>query len=444
MRLCPAGNPQQPAAGLSNVRLVCASFADLGAEFGAFDYIVSHGVFSWVNEATQDAMLGFCSQRLTPRGVAYISYNTYPGWRMRGIVRDLMRYHLSAFANPEPALAVQQARAMLQFAAEQLPQRDSAYGRLLQEEMAHLATQPDYYLFHEHLEQDNHPLYFHEFAARAAAHRLQYLADADLASMFAHNFPSEVAQTVLRIAPDIVRAEQIMDFLRNRAFRQTLLCSHAVPLNRNLRADVLHGLAIAAPLRQVDSAVSGSASYSTPAGVQLATPDAAIKAALDTLALRWPQPAPFASLLLEVTARLQRPLADPEVQAIGDFLLRMLAASALEIWPMPAPQAVTEIGERPRASVVAREQARRALPVANLRHDAVNLDALGQFMLPLLDGEHDQAALAQAVFAAFRSGALVMNDNGQPVTDESRWLSEAPVAVDRALQSLAKAWLLKG
>lgn len=432
-------------AGLRNVRLICASFTDLPPELGEFDYIISHGVFSWVDTATQDAMLALCEQRLAPRGVAYISYNTNPGWRMRGTVRDLMRYHLSAFAQPEPALAIQQARAMLQFAAEQLPQRESAYALLLKEEMANLAALPDYYLFHDHLEHENHPLYFHEFAAQAATHGLQYLAEADLATMFAHNFAPDVAKTLLRIAPDIVRSEQIMDFLRNRTFRQTLLCRQDVTLTRNLQAHVLQGLALASPLRAENpsSALDDSTEvgYSTPNGAQLRTPVPAVKAALQILAQQWPQPLRYDDVLTQSGTRLQRPLQQQEQQAVSDYLLRMLAAGALEMWSSP-PAYAMEVSARPKVTPLVREQASRGLPVANQRHENVGLDAVARELLPLLDGEHDHNALAEAVLAAFRSGRLVMNDNGQPVSDEARWLAQAPSVVRTCLESLARAALL--
>ena len=58
-----------------------------------FDYIICHGVYSWVLEATRAAILRLCRDGLTNHGVAYISYNTYPGWRLRQVVREAMLFH---------------------------------------------------------------------------------------------------------------------------------------------------------------------------------------------------------------------------------------------------------------------------------------------------------------------------------------------------------------
>src|SRR4051794_13106921 len=68
------------AMGLKNVTLRHASIMDVDDSYGQFDYILAHGVFSWVPTEVRDKILDICSKRLTANGVAYVSYNTYPGW----------------------------------------------------------------------------------------------------------------------------------------------------------------------------------------------------------------------------------------------------------------------------------------------------------------------------------------------------------------------------
>ena len=70
-------------AGLSNVELRTFNIADIDAAFGKFDYIICHGVYSWVPAAVQQAILRVCSDNLSDKGVAYVSYNVYPGWKAR-------------------------------------------------------------------------------------------------------------------------------------------------------------------------------------------------------------------------------------------------------------------------------------------------------------------------------------------------------------------------
>ena len=100
------------ALQLSNVKLVAASVMDIDESFGEFDYIIAHGIYSWVPNAVQEKILDICQRNLAPRGVAYVSYNTLPGWRTRGMIRDLMRYHALQFETAGER--VPQARAMLE------------------------------------------------------------------------------------------------------------------------------------------------------------------------------------------------------------------------------------------------------------------------------------------------------------------------------------------
>src|SRR5216684_1854115 len=92
-RQIAAGQQAVTAVGLTNLELRQASILDVDASWGQFDYVIAHGVFSWVPEPVQDKILSICHTNLQPNGIAYISYNTLPGWHMRGMIRDMMRYH---------------------------------------------------------------------------------------------------------------------------------------------------------------------------------------------------------------------------------------------------------------------------------------------------------------------------------------------------------------
>src|SRR5262249_55972164 len=142
------------ALGLTNVELKHLSITDY-AGFGAFDYIVCHGVYSWVAAAVQDKILEICATGLAPQGVAYVSYNTYPGWHTRGMLCDIMCSHAQRFAAPRERVG--QARALLDFLARSVPRQGGAYGVLLKEEVELLRGKPDSYLLHEHLEEHNEP-----------------------------------------------------------------------------------------------------------------------------------------------------------------------------------------------------------------------------------------------------------------------------------------------
>ena len=171
------------ALGLTNIQLLAMDIMDFSEAYGEFDYIIAHGVYSWVPNAVQERLLAICARQLRPAGIAYVSYNTLPGWRIRSVVRDAMRYHTRGIA--EPAKRVAEARAVLEFLAESVKEDATAYGKALRLEAEFLRTQADYYILHDHLEEVNEPVYFHQFAERAARHGLGYLGEANFATMLA-------------------------------------------------------------------------------------------------------------------------------------------------------------------------------------------------------------------------------------------------------------------
>ena len=242
------------ALGLTNVEIRQLSITDVTKDIGTFDYVIAHGVYSWVSDQVQEKILQICRENLSPNGVAYVSYNTYPGWHFRGMIRDMMLYHTAQLR--EPTLRATQARALLDFLAQSVPTKDNAYGIMLKNEVEVLRQQRDSYLLHDHLEEANEPIYFYQFADRAGRHGLQYLAEAEFSTMLTSNFPQEVAETLRRVSNEIVRTEQYMDFLRNRTFRQTLLCRKEITLNRNLTPQSVMPFHIASAAKPVSEHVN--------------------------------------------------------------------------------------------------------------------------------------------------------------------------------------------
>lgn len=132
---------------LTNVRLIAGDILDIDESLGKFDYIVAHGVYSWVPNDVQQKILEVCASNLSPNGIAYVSYNTYPGWRLRGMIRDLMLYRGRFFNKPKEKL--QQGRVLLDFLAKSTADQDTAFAKLLADEVGGLQTKQEYYLIHD-------------------------------------------------------------------------------------------------------------------------------------------------------------------------------------------------------------------------------------------------------------------------------------------------------
>ena len=83
-----AGERMRTALEINNLTLRTGDLCDIGQEWGEFDYITAHGVYSWVGAEVRDALLRVCRERLAPNGVAFISYNTLPGCQVRQLLRN--------------------------------------------------------------------------------------------------------------------------------------------------------------------------------------------------------------------------------------------------------------------------------------------------------------------------------------------------------------------
>ena len=384
--------------GLSNIRLAPVSILDVDETFGQFDYIICHGVYSWVPSGVQDKILQICSGNLAPQGVAYVSYNTYPGWHARGMVREMMGFHAKRF--DDPSVRVGQARAFLEFVAKGVTEQDTAYARVLREEAEMLRPKADYYLFHEHLEDVNQPLYFHEFADRLAARQLQYLGEA-----WFHTNPAKLApevwETLQQLSTDLIALEQYLDFLDNRTFRRTLICHDRVRLDRELSASLvskMHFSALARPVSEpADMSLGVTEEFKSDEGASASTNIPAVKAALVALFEAWPAALSFDELWAEVRTRLAGQSAMVgTAEGLAGSLAHCFLSNVVALHVCPAGFALAA-GDRPLASPLARCQSRLGQPIANLRHRIVELSDVDRRVLDKLDGRNDRKAIAAAL-----------------------------------------------
>ena len=252
---------------------------------GQFDLIICHGVYSWVPDEVQEAILSAISAVLAAEGVAYISYNVYPGWKAKEIVRDAML--LSCGGTGTPDEKVHSARGMISF-LEQVAPADSVLGRVLADYQAVAGNAGDYYLLHEELEAFNAPCYFLEMMERAGTHGLAYLAEARPQVMFAGNCAKVAEQLLKTCGNSQVLLEQYLDFVVNRTFRQSLLvhAQRAPQIRYQLDRSRYRRLHFAAGVLPVDGQTRLDYSrqeYREQGGATLFTNDRGIKAALDAL-----------------------------------------------------------------------------------------------------------------------------------------------------------------
>jgi len=434
---------------LKNITLNHLDITDVHDSFGRFDYIIAHGVYSWVPDSVQDRILSICNKNLTPNGMAYVSYNTYPGWHMRGMIRHMMLYHTSRFQDAEEK--IREARALIDFLANSIPGEKDYFAMLLQNELKLIKRSGDSYIFHEHLEEKNSPVYFHQFVDRAEKHGLQYLAEAEFSSMLTSGFPKEVGETLEGISKDLIAAEQYMDFLRNRLFRQTILCHREIFLERTLVADSLEGLLIAsraaAESDPVDLAAGVKQTFRTATGAWTKSDFPITKAALAVLRDAWPKAMTLDTLMKRAEQLLGKDLPaapmDPveSKKALGEDILHCFAGNVAELHTCQA-DFVTTVSEKPMASPLAAYQADHELPIVNQRHESIQIDTLSKELLKTMNGNRDVEAVLGCLMRKGLAGAFVLEKNGAPVSGERNIRRALEGAIAGLMQNLAHLALL--
>ena len=179
-------------------------------------------MYSWVPAEVQEALLSAFRRLLAPEGVAYMSYNVYPGWKAKEILRDAMLLASGDSATPEEK--VREARGMVDFLEEVASRPTASWPGCWPNSRAHDQGFGDSYLLHDELETFNAPCYFYEMLGRAGAHGLAYLAEAHPETMFPANFGPKVAEYLDEKCGGVqVLVEQYLDFVVNRMFRESLL-----------------------------------------------------------------------------------------------------------------------------------------------------------------------------------------------------------------------------
>jgi SAM-dependent methyltransferase len=385
------------AAGIANVELHHANLTSLGETLGAFDYVIAHGLYSWVPPPVAEELLALCARSLAPNGIAYVSFNTLPGWYGRSVIRDLMRFHAER-EKAAPA-RVKLGREMLAWLKETLPD-GGRYAQPLAQDVTSLTKETDHYLAHELLCEDNHPIYFADLVARAARHGLRYVDDASPEITAQHGTTALAATARDKGAGDAVRTEQYFDFLHGRTFRRALLCRAAVDVNPGVRTDAVDGLRVASRVRPTgatapDPKARGPAVFAGQRG-ELTSDHLLTKAALLHLADLAPLSLPFPALVDAARARLDAAEASHrDVGILRRFLVRSFLSTGGEGIELRTvqPEAVARAGERPAVTAWAREEAKRHARVTSTRHEGVPLDDTLRLLVPLLDGTRTEAEL---------------------------------------------------
>ena len=396
--------------GLTNIEFHTLDLRAFPANFGQFDYIIAHGVYSWVPVTIREHLLPLVARHLAPNGIAFVSYNALPGCHIRRALWEMLKYHTRDVTDLRAKLVA--ARSLISLLSDPASTHSDS-DALLRQELQRMGTLSDSALAHDDLSEPNDPVYFHAFVAELERNHLTFLAEAELHTMVGLGITPRVRQALGSM--DRLAREQYLDFVHFRRFRQSLVC-HAGVLSRFVvdpaRLKPMHA-----------SASAGLLGLAKEGSARVPDDDAHVRALKELLLTIWPRSVPLAELATSLASYAKPAEGTAPEAAIETAVMQTYGTGLLELYVQP-PAVVAAAGQRPTAFAPARWQAVNADFVTNVYHEVIEVkDPVLRQLLSLLDGTRTRGQLLAETGAAFGG-------------------SNGPGLLQKALDQLARAALL--
>lgn len=206
--------------GLENIKLIQMNILDYNQEFGKFDYIICHGVFSWVPDIVKEKIISVIKESLNENGVAHISYNTYPGWKSLDIYKEACLFRRDFLKKEIPNLTpmdeVNLGRGIFEFIKENTKLSD-----IVRNKSDLIIKSEDHYIYHEYFEETNDPMYIYDFNEMLNEKGLSHIIDSNIRLSFIYN--DYISLLDEECGNDFVAKEQYMDYINETQFRNSLI-----------------------------------------------------------------------------------------------------------------------------------------------------------------------------------------------------------------------------
>ena len=374
--------------GNDRVELRVGALESFDPSLGPFDFIIAHGVFSWVPADVRTALLTAVRRHLAPNGIAYISYNTYPGWHFRQLARDVLQLLEPKDASPSERVRI--AREAADQLLETLPEQDDLYANVLGHELNALEREPDYFILNEHMTTFNHPLLFTEFAQLATSHGLQFVAESRYGT---NSFAQPLAdREVLDAAgDDLIRREQYHDYRWQRYFRQSLLCHAETTVTHSPDPAAVRQFWVHARVELIDATADITTTEFDSVrreedGEILHVSDPLFRLMLRRLCNAAPRLLQGEAFRPDVVETFGMDMGNGHILPVLSAALLRGYVEGLWHFYTNYPHFATDPGESPRACPLVRQQATTTLEVTNRLHRTAKLTSYERAVLRYLDG----------------------------------------------------------
>lgn len=291
--------------GLDNLEFIHADFREMHEHVGGeFEFIVAHGVCSWIPPEALQSLLRFCAAHLAPSGLIYVNYNAKPGWNIRGMMRDFLLGGTPADADLRTR--TQLAKELAARTAALLAESQNHYSQLLANELRFVCESEPSYVAHEFLSTHNHAYWRSEFLRLADAHGLAYVADADFNDPSRHPLLELHTRLVQERIVDS-SSEDTIDLFCYRQLHCPVLTR--APFTREAPATTSSRWLIASCLAPRAQDRAAYPIFVHPSGFEVEAKEASMARALESLYRLWPRGVRVSTLFENVNAVVEDLLA---------------------------------------------------------------------------------------------------------------------------------------
>jgi len=214
-----------------------------------YDYIIAHGMLSWVPDDVKDRMLELIGKHLAPNGIAYVSYNTLPGWSVNEAVADIMQ--LAVDQEGEGNAPLDRAKAAHGLMQRLFENAQGPHVDLVKFELDHISKKHQTLVLHDELEGTNDPCYFLQFVEWASEHGLKHFTDATLPTFWPTALLKEQRDILASRGLSWLHMQQYLDFVEWRRFRRSILCRADAAVSELPDLNQLDGIAVKSQLRVI-------------------------------------------------------------------------------------------------------------------------------------------------------------------------------------------------
>lgn len=230
------------------------------------DYIVMHGIWSWISDETRRTLVETFRKRLRVGGGLFFSYNTYPGWTANVPLRHLIATHAQHVGSDAQGPLARDSAALAfgaQLAATGARFFDANPHAKVQLEA--IGGQDSHYVAHEYFNGIQSPMYFSEADRWLSDAKLSYACAASpLDQIDVFNLTAAQSELLGAMGEGVMR-ETVRDYMLNRSFRRDLFTRGARRLSPLERRTRLHATRIVLTIRPDDAptSVQGGAGEAT-------------------------------------------------------------------------------------------------------------------------------------------------------------------------------------